>query len=50
MRLSGSDLRWRVPAHHDSDVAALLKDRIKDRLTGRAPAQLGHIGESAILH
>jgi hypothetical protein len=26
------------------------KGRIKDRLTGRAPAQLGYLGESAILH
>ena len=36
-RISGGG----VAAHHDSDVAALLKVRIKDRLTGRAPAQLG---------
>ncbi len=38
--------RWRVAAHHDAGVAALLKVRIEDRLAGRAPAQLCTFGES----
>jgi hypothetical protein len=41
---------WHGRALHDIAFVALLGIRIKDRLTGRAPAQLGHLGESAILH
>ena len=29
---------YRVAAHHDVDVAALLKVRIEDHFAGRAPA------------
>jgi hypothetical protein len=46
----GPYLRWRVAVHYDVGVTALLEVWIKDRLTGRAPAQVRHLGESAILH
>jgi len=39
-----------VAAHHDGGIAALLDVRIEDRLAGRAPAQLGYLGESPFLH
>jgi hypothetical protein len=32
------------------DLAALFEVRIEDRPAGRAPARLGHLGESAVLH
>ena len=41
---------YRVAAHHDVDVAALLKVRIEDHFAGRAPARLRTLENSAVLH
>ena len=48
---SGGHLaRAGVAAHDNLDVAALLEVRIEDFLAGRAPARLGYLGESCVLH